>query len=601
MSLSNDLISQFVKVTRDKDSNKQETTVYGTTKEYPTGSGKFYVVLDGSNELTPFETTTDVADGERISLTIRNHKAIANGNLSSPSARTDDLKDVATNVEDAITEVNNLKADNVEIKGSLNSVNASIQNLEADHGDFKTLTTEQITSINAAIENLEAGTLTVEQLKSTFATIAQLDAEKARIGDLESATGDIKTLIFGSATGTTIQSSFANAVIAQLGDAQIKSAMIESVSADKITSGDIVTNNVRVLSEDGKLLISDETIQISDDTRVRVQIGKDSSGDYSISVWDVEGNLMFSEGGITDSAIKEAIIRNDMVADDANIAAHKLDIDSLFTEINGSDKTINSTRVYLDDENQTLDVAFKSMSTDVDGLQNDVTSQGTAISIIQGQIESKIWEQDIDTATGELSTQYSTLSQDLSGFKSTVSSTYATQKSVSDLGDASIVSVSEEYSTSEDPNEVPTSGWSTVSPSYNDGLYVWRRTTTTYGNGRTETSEPVMVTGNTGRSGEDAVLLRIESSRGTVFKNDDMSTVLSVVIYKGSERITTMSQLSSTFGSGAYLQWKWQRIDDNTFGVISSTDKMISNNGFTLTISPSEVDTKVTFMCELII
>ena len=54
--------------------------------------------------------------------------------------------------------------------------------------------------------------------------------------------------------------------------------MIENIAADKITSGDIITNNVRVMSEYGSLLISDETIQISDETRVRVQIGKDASG-----------------------------------------------------------------------------------------------------------------------------------------------------------------------------------------------------------------------------------------------------------------------------------------------------------------------------------
>lgn len=95
--------------------------------------------------------------------------------------------------------------------------------------------------------------------------------------------------------------------------------------------------------------------------------------------------------------------------------------------------------------------------------------------------------------------------------------------------------------------------------------------------------------------------LRIESSRGTVFKNDSISTVLSAVIYRGSQRITDSTALRSAMGPGAYLQWKWQRIDDDAFGVISASDTRLSNDGFTFTISPGDVNTKVTFMCELIV
>lgn len=326
---------------------------------------------------------------------------------------------------------------------NLEATDAKIYNLEATYGDFVQLTTDQINANTASINDLKtnkadildlnAANAKINDLEVNKADIVDLDAVEARVDVLEAGVADIDTLIFGSATGDTIQTSFSNSVIAQVGDAQIKSAMIEDISADKITAGDIITNDVRVMSEDGKLIISDETMQISDETRVRVQIGKDSTGDYSINVWDVDGNLMFSKGGITDSAIKDAIIRNDMVSDTANIAAHKLDINSLFEEINGSTKTINSTRIYLDDEKQTLDVAFESMSSDVKELQNGVSSQGTQITAIQGQIASKVWQQDIDTATNEMSTQYSTLQQEVDTFESTVSRTYATKSDVDDL------------------------------------------------------------------------------------------------------------------------------------------------------------------------
>lgn len=99
--------------------------------------------------------------------------------------------------------------------------------------------------------------------------------------------------------------------------------------------------------------------------------------------------------------------------------------------------------------------------------------------------------------------------------------------------------------------------------------------------------------------GEDAAVLRIDSSRGTVFKNNAVSTVLTVTIYYGSERITDLAGLKSAFGNTAHLTWYWQRLDEDRYGVISASDEMLSNNGFTLTLSPSQVDTKVTFRCEL--
>lgn len=553
MSLSRDLVDQFVKITNDDSKTKKETTVFGTTVE---SDGKMYVQLDGSDRLTPVMATADTLPGERVTVMIKNHTATITGNMTSPAARTGDVAAMGTSITTESARIDTLISENVTIKDSLSAERARIDVIVADNvdirntltansadidqleakevivsdrltaaeadietletvkldaesasityatieslsatngiiddlqsttGEFRDLTTQKFEAIEAEIAKLEAGEITVEQLKATFATIAALDVEKGRINDLEAELGDINTLIFGSASGTSIQTSFANAVIAQLGEAQIKSAMIDEVSASKIKSGDIITDNVNVKSADGRLLISDQTIQISDNNRVRVQIGKDAANDYSINIWDADGKLMFSEGGITDSAIKEAIIRNEMVSDDANIAAHKLDIDSLFDEINGSSKTIKSTKVYLDEQNQTLDVAFKSVTEDVTDLGETVTTHGTQIATIQGNISSKIWQQDIDTAkdelgneTEQLRTQQSSMQQtltsmsstlasheteiskkadgttvtevsnkvnslesDLDGYKRTVSSTYATKDEVTDVsGDVTTV------------------------------------------------------------------------------------------------------------------------------------------------------------------
>lgn len=107
--------------------------------------------------------------------------------------------------------------------------------------------------------------------------------------------------------------------------------------------------------------------------------------------------------------------------------------------------------------------------------------------------------------------------------------------------------------------------------------------------------------GRDGKDGQDAVTLRIDSSRGTVFKNSDVSTVLTVVIFKGGKTITDAASMRAEFGGNAYLEWHWQRMGEATFGTILTTDSRISNEGFALSLTPSDVDTKVVFKCQLVI
>lgn len=109
-----------------------------------------------------------------------------------------------------------------------------------------------------------------------------------------------------------------------------------------------------------------------------------------------------------------------------------------------------------------------------------------------------------------------------------------------------------------------------------------------------------MIDPGKGPPGEDATTLRIDSSRGTVFKNSEVNTVLSVVIYKGSKRITDSTALAEEFGAGAYLQWYFQKMDENEYILISAGDERLRDKGFSFLLSPEDVDTKCVFMCELI-
>lgn len=100
---------------------------------------------------------------------------------------------------------------------------------------------------------------------------------------------------------------------------------------------------------------------------------------------------------------------------------------------------------------------------------------------------------------------------------------------------------------------------------------------------------------------EITTILYIDSSQGIVFKNNAVSTVLSVIIYHGNTQITDMDKLKEVFGTGAYLQWKWERLNEDSYGIISANDSRIIRDGFGFVLSPEDVDVKVNIKCDLII
>lgn len=254
--------------------------------------------------------------------------------------------------------------------------------VDAEWVKANTVQAETVVAINNELENIRNNYLKSNIAEIKYATIESLkgvsgEFEKFKTNDFTAITGKVNdltvgvekvnTLMFGSASGGSLTTEFSNSVISLIGDAQIKSAMIESIDAKKITSLDVNTTSVNIHSESGLSRWKDNTIVISDGTRTRVQIGKDANADYNIYVWDKAGNLMFDALGLTEKGVQREIIRNDMIKEDADISASKLDIGSLFDVINNDGShTLKSSKIYVDSDKQTLDVSFKAITTKTD-------------------------------------------------------------------------------------------------------------------------------------------------------------------------------------------------------------------------------------------
>lgn len=69
-------------------------------------------------------------------------------------------------------------------------------------------------------------------------------------------------------------------------------------------------------------------------------------------------------------------------------------------------------------------------------------------------------------------------------------------------GQLAVTASRTEYATSTDATVTPSDGWSETPPTYMDGQYTWLRVTVTYGDGHTELSNPVLMTGPKGAKGD---------------------------------------------------------------------------------------------------
>lgn len=541
MALSHELISQFAKIVKDDKKQSSESTVYGTV--VTDGNGNKYVKIDGSDQLTPLtdserpsadSTTASANEGERVSVLIKNHTATVTGNVSSPSVRSEDFK----NLDDQVTDIKKfdiviaervqanegyikkLQTDKADV-GDLTAANAKITELET-----KKASVEDLNAAKAEITDLKTTKLDTEVANATYATIKNLDATNANLENLDATYGqfqelatnkftaidaDIKKLDTEKLSATTADAKYATIDFSNIGMAAIQKLFTDSgIIGDLVVSEGHITGKlvgVTIIGDliEGGTVKADKLVVLGEDGLYY----KLNTNGVTTTAEQTEYNSLNGSVITAKSITAEKVKVDDLVAFDATIGGFNITNNSIYS--GAKESVTNTTRgIYLDKNGQ---ISF-----------GDADNYIRYYKASDGTYKLEISADNISIKSGG-SGESTSLDAAIEDIKSDVDSLR---------------------------NEITT-------------------------------------------------LLRIESSRGTVFKNDQVATVLSVVIYHGTKRITNSASMKSTFGSSAYLQWKWQRLDDASFGIISSSDSRFGDNGFTFTLSPEDVDTKITFMCELIV
>lgn len=333
MALPRELINEFVKMTKDDTPVKTESNTYGTVVK---NGGTTYVKLDGSELLTPVITTTNVEDGERVGVMIKNHTAVITGNISSPSARTAEVEGVSGEVSQVKADIANVKilmADKVSTE-KLEAQTGRIDELESDNVKIN----ERLTAAEADIKNLDVGNLDaitadIEYLKSNEAFIEHLNAITAKINEVVAgkittdefyaALADITVLAAGTATfdRATVKHLVAQAMNLEYGVGEqvfIKNLAVEFAQMVSASVGELC-----IKASDGNYYLLDVGADGSvTATKTTVSNSEITAGETSSGKVILETNITAANLNTSNLLATYALINQ--------IDAARIDVDQLF-------------------------------------------------------------------------------------------------------------------------------------------------------------------------------------------------------------------------------------------------------------------------------
>lgn len=362
MGLSNELISQFAKITNDKKTSRiDEVTLYGEVVEY---NDMICVKFDGSEEITPVTTVVEkdedgniinykygaasVKTGDRVSVNLKNHSATITGNLTDPPpSRAEVVVDdnsILARVDEVSVKIDNLgvKVNGItEFTNGLENGTTSIDGgciktgkIDAEHLNltgaikFGDLADDAADKINDAADAADAAQSTADSALST-ANTAQASAINAeslssqlnsRINDWSYSYGGT-TYIDGNKimTGTVTASSLRGGNVQLLDSNGLTAAIFTLSGASSYTGGKLVVASgaVELSGVAGAVYISGQGgstyLQLSSDVACRGNFRPDADGGASLGAPTHRWNSIYSTSGTiqtSDEAKKKDIKRD---------------------------------------------------------------------------------------------------------------------------------------------------------------------------------------------------------------------------------------------------------------------------------------------------
>lgn len=518
MVLSNELISQFAKITKDDNKQKVETTVYGTAV---VDGERLYAKLDGSDRITPVTTTAEIKDGERITVVIKDHTARATGNMSSPAARLDSLKDVEFKVDENGNKIH-MMDNEILLQGNKIAMMDNVINMMDNE---ITLQGNKIAAVESTINILNSElTLQGSTIGSMNDKITSMNneiwAQNNKIGIVESDLNIVKTKVWAHDSSIGIINSSIEVYNSSF---KIENGVVtglKGIETEWITTGQLEADSAKIKElEVDKLSVKDADIKYAniDFTNIghaAMEHFYANSGlikDVIVGDQRITGELI----GVT--------IKGDLI--EANtLKADKLVIkgeDGLYYKLNTDGIKVEAEQTDYNSLNGSIIIAKSITATKIavdDLVAFDATIGGFNIS--DKSIYSGVKESVDNTTrgiyldkTGQLavgdSKNYLKFYKDQNGlYKLAISASELTfgvnNTPIEDALSNTIKSQQDQFYHSTSPTVLEGGAWSSDTPTWEDGKYVWIRTLVVYGDDSTEfipSENGVCISGNTGADG----------------------------------------------------------------------------------------------------
>ena len=399
MPLSSELVSQFAKLASNKPKEEKESTVYGTTVIQ---NGNKYVKLDGSELLTPASFTTNIANGERVTVLIKNHMAIVTGNITSPAARSSEVEEVGDKADAASAAVKNLTADNIKVNQKLEAQEGSIKNLTSDNITIK----NKLNAQEASIGNLEAENVTITgKLEAAEGNISNLQADNVTINEsLTAAKASIKDLDTKKLSADQADIKYANIDFTNIGKAAIENFYATSgiikdlVIGDTSVTGKLVGVTITGDLIEGGTVKADKLVILGEDG-LYYKLNVNALGETTAASDPKYQNGLDGSVIVAKSITAEKVNVHDLVAFDATIGGFNISDSSIYS--GAKESVTNGTRgIYLDKNGQ---ISFGDADNfiryykDTDGSYKLEISSDSITMSISTQIESVREELKDDT------------------------------------------------------------------------------------------------------------------------------------------------------------------------------------------------------------
>ena len=314
---------------------------------------------------------------------------------------------------------------------NFSAVTAQIETVTGDFASFKTGEFETLKSKQAAFEESTAQKFTavngnIDNLTGQFATFKELTttnftAVTGNIKDLTVESQRVKTLLAGNITADNIATGAITAGSGIIAQGAIGDAEISNLSANKIKSGTVDTSLVTIASKDSAITITGNQMMINDTTNAaspinRVILGKYTNGSattYGLLIRGKDGKTVMLDGdGVHNAGITNGAVDNSKVADDANISGNKLDINSVVRSVNGATEKIQSTVVQVGD--RSLNVYLGEQTNTITEHGESLRTQAASIKAAQDSIKLKLDTQTWTTAKEEIDGKISKNTSNLS-------------------------------------------------------------------------------------------------------------------------------------------------------------------------------------------